>query len=94
MNQADDDKRGDHGEHRHHETATQKTDSHPHGSPANRAHNQCSLTRDWPADPEPATQRWAPALGGCLVRLIKSRNPRALLHKGKNHIDDRCFHPG
>jgi len=29
-----------------------------------------------------------------LVRRIEARNPRALLHKGKNHIDYRCFHPG
>ena len=42
----------------------------------------------------PATQRWAPALGGHLVRRIKARNPRALLHKGKNHIDHRCSQPG
>jgi len=40
VNQTDDDKRSDHGEHRHFETAAKKTDSRSHGSPANRAHDQ------------------------------------------------------
>jgi hypothetical protein len=40
VNQTDDNKRSDHGEHRHPETAAKKTDSRSHGSPANRAHNQ------------------------------------------------------
>ena len=46
MNQADDDKRSDHGEHRHSETAAQKTDSRSHGSPTNRASNQCIWLSD------------------------------------------------
>jgi len=50
VNQTDEDKRSDHGEHRHSQTAAKKTDSCPHGSPANRAHNQrIRLSDDGPS---------------------------------------------
>jgi len=47
MNQADEDKRSDHGEHRHPDTAAEKADSRPHGGPTNRAHNQRIRLGDW-----------------------------------------------
>ena len=68
MNQADEDKRSDHGEHRHPDTAAEKADSRPHGGPTNRAHNQrirlglarlaaASGLSAWPRKGAPETRR-------------------------------------
>jgi hypothetical protein len=63
VNQLDDRKRGNHGEHSRADTSSEKADCRPHGSPANRAGNQRIGLSDWRIwqqheDGQRSSERW------------------------------------